>query len=561
MLVASIILVFLFGPPQDHRRIYLQGVASILSLGNIGAYINNGDYFNSNFNPFVHTWSLAVEAQIYITIPILFLILNLVFKNILKTFISVYCFLLTISLAAFSLPRLMEPIYLSLGINNPEVFIYYFTLERLWQFTLGGLGFLLFKTKEISTRRFKQILGLFFFATISYCALDLADFSLTFDTIVISLSTLFVLIYKLVEILPNKISTILVWAGNRSYSIYLYHLPFLYLEEFSGVTNIVGLKNKYLSTIVVVIFILVIASLSYSFVESRFRIKPTPNSIEDKRLLLPSLSLLLIPAGLCVCLIFSYQHSYFGLLKKVKVIPYAANFYDENCLNKLQNANSCIFGTAGQKTVLLIGDSHAGDLSIAIRDVAHLYGYNLVVFGVYTGCKFQIFDTSKVEVRKICTKLGRNILDYVVKNKPDFVILSQYNKSEFLQADLQNAILTLKKLNPNLLVVQTKPVFPDKADFQRERPIVLGDYSAPRYFEESKMETSNLQIQKDMAEFLKKNNIAFIDFRSIFCSDKICTRFSNGRWLYYDVDHFSIYGAELTKPFFLNFFSSGIDKW
>lgn len=448
--------------------------------------------------------------------------------------------------------------YLSLGINNPSVFAYYSTITSLWQFTLGGLGYLSFKTKEISSRRTRYAVGLLCILIYSYCLFNSEAFNRIFNTVVICLLTFFVLIYKLVDTLPIKLLNIFKWIGYRSYSIYLYHLPILYLAEYSAATKIFGLKNKILSTSVAIILIVVIACLSYSLVESRYKNKKQLDYSDNKKAFKENLNLILIPMGICFCLLFAYQHSYFGLIKKVKSIPYAVDYYGKNCVQKLQNSDYCSFGAEGLRTVLLIGDSHAGDLGTAIEGVARAHNFDLIVFGVYTGCKFQIIDNSKVGIPERCKKLGRKILDYVIKNKPEVVILSQYNKSEFLQSDLQNSILALNEHALNLLVIQTKPVFPDKLDFQVVRPIILGDYSAPRNFEESKMETSNLQVQKDTAVFLQQNKIAHVDFRSVFCPDKICTRFSNGHWLYFDVDHFSIEGAELTKPFFQQFLSSGI---
>ncbi len=77
-LTISAVIIFLLGPPGDHQRFARQGIATILLVGNVSAYTYSGGYFSPNPNPLVHTWSLSVEEQIYIILP---LILMLVLRN------------------------------------------------------------------------------------------------------------------------------------------------------------------------------------------------------------------------------------------------------------------------------------------------------------------------------------------------------------------------------------------------------------------------------------------------------------------------------------------------
>lgn len=60
-LVLSAIAILLLGPIVDHQKFARQGIATLLLLGNFGAYRYSGDYFSPNPNPLIHTWSLSVE--------------------------------------------------------------------------------------------------------------------------------------------------------------------------------------------------------------------------------------------------------------------------------------------------------------------------------------------------------------------------------------------------------------------------------------------------------------------------------------------------------------------
>jgi len=60
-LVISTIVIFWLGPVGDHNRFARTGIATLLLVGNVGAYRYSGDYFLPNPNPLIHAWSLSVE--------------------------------------------------------------------------------------------------------------------------------------------------------------------------------------------------------------------------------------------------------------------------------------------------------------------------------------------------------------------------------------------------------------------------------------------------------------------------------------------------------------------
>ena len=92
-LTISTLAIFLFDAPNYHQRFARQGIATLLLLGNIGAYRYSGDYFAPNPNPLLHTWSLSVEEQIYLFLPLV-LFLTFLGRNYRKK-LAIYIFLLT----------------------------------------------------------------------------------------------------------------------------------------------------------------------------------------------------------------------------------------------------------------------------------------------------------------------------------------------------------------------------------------------------------------------------------------------------------------------------------
>ena len=69
--ITALVMLF-FAPVGDHINFALQAVASLLFMGNFGAAKVAGDYFHPSPSPLIHTWSLGVEEQIYVVIPLLF---------------------------------------------------------------------------------------------------------------------------------------------------------------------------------------------------------------------------------------------------------------------------------------------------------------------------------------------------------------------------------------------------------------------------------------------------------------------------------------------------------
>ena len=97
MLVFSGLAIFWLGPISIHNRFSSLGISSILLLGNLGAYRYVGDYFSPNPNPLVHTWSLSVEEQIYIFLPLIFILIHLYCRISKKIFKIVFIFITVIS--------------------------------------------------------------------------------------------------------------------------------------------------------------------------------------------------------------------------------------------------------------------------------------------------------------------------------------------------------------------------------------------------------------------------------------------------------------------------------
>lgn len=281
MLCTTSIFVLLFVSPTSFKIFGQQAVYSILALGNYGAYKLNGDYFTNSGNPLIHSWSLSVEEQIYVFLPLITLLLLKLtgYRNITKTIKIAFCVFTCLSLAVFSFPPVFETISETLGIFDLNAFSFYSPLHRTWQFTLGGIGYFLtegqaFRIKHSGINQFLIL----FLIVLLFASLPLSQRG---SSVIASFLTLVILCFQSLDSFQVKLMQPFEWLGDRSYSIYLFHMPITFIVYFSPylANRSLGTFRGFLAIILSILF----GSISYSKVEKKCRIskdseKSSPNA-------------------------------------------------------------------------------------------------------------------------------------------------------------------------------------------------------------------------------------------------------------------------------------------
>ena len=555
----SSILILLLGSPADHERFARQGISTLLFGGNFGAYLFSQDYFSPNPNPLVHTWSLAVEQQFYIFLP---LILGpLLFKKIRTNayLLSIFVLISIPSLVSFLNPTLLAPIYSRIGINLASQFSFYSTIDRVWQFALGSVAFLFLRRKRsISLLARKNIgicvVSIFFILLFTEVSLEQKT-----GSVLISILTLVAVVGKSFNFLPNLLKLKMEWIGNRSYSIYLVHMPLLYLVVYSP-TPIFGTgRGQAVATVGVVGLSFALGALCFSKIENRFR-KSWVNDVSFKRSLFRGgFSALILPGCLLLLIDIGSRNFYWGFEQDLSVPPGAWDL-DPSCVRIGDLSQPCQYSVPGAtQTVLLVGDSHAVHLSQTIIDSANGHLWNAAVWGK-GGCPIQFKQSLEKRLTDRCIDQNMDILSWVKANKPSLVIVSQYVFAESSQIDLKNALSMLKSFTPNVLLIENTPVFPDESRFLVRLPLLFPRYDPPKFFPQSKMIMKDKLASSELAEWAQENQIDTMDLSPLFCSDNLCGRFSDAGWLYSDEDHLSLEGAKLAAPQFDDYLTSILER-
>ena len=548
-LAFSAVAIFLLCPPTEEEllRFTRQGIATLLLLGNIGAYRYTGDYFSTNPNPLFHTWSLSVEEQIYVFLPLL-LMLILANRRSLKRSIGVVLgFISVISLISFLFPVLTESLYSRIGTTySGASFAFYSPIDRVWQFTLGGLGFLLLDRYKNRITRFSVRTNTILIIALAIILFGPIHLNLKVSSIVATLFALFVILFKSLESIPNALTQKLEWIGDRSYSIYLVHMPLLYIAKYSPVTQIGNSENQLFQSTIAVFASIFFGALSYSKVENRFRNRAKIKTIDVKTISAALIISLVIPLVFLVGMDRGLKNQYWGLDRNVPRPPVAWGL-DPDCI-RIDSPEPCLYmAPTAERTVLLIGDSHAGHISQAVVDAASNTNWNAAVWTT-SGCHMQFQITIKDQVSEQCLMRNRKILKWIERSMPTAIIVSQYVYSDSSQIDLRNGLSTLRSVVPNILLIENNPIFPDEKDFMMNRPIVMSPYLPPKVFTKSVMQIKDKSASNQLAKWAQNNGISVMNFDSIFCTTENCKRYSDAGWLYRDADHLSVAGAALTIP-------------
>jgi peptidoglycan/LPS O-acetylase OafA/YrhL len=547
VLTISAVTIFLVGPIGDHQRFARQGIATLLLAGNVGAYRYSGDYFSPNLNPLVHTWSLSVEEQIYLFLPLILILILRNRKSVKKITVFILGVISAVSFVSFLFPVILQPLYYRAGIAIASQFSFYSPIDRIWQFTAGGLAYLLLDRYHDRIRKIPKGIQLLTVIAVVMILFGPLHMNLKVSSILASFIAVIAILFKSLDVLPDFLIKKLEWVGDRSYSIYLVHMPLLYLAKYSPLMQIGTGENRKIQSAIAVVASILLGALSYSKIENKYRNRGKSKTIGIKAISSTLILTLVTPLVFFVSMDRVVKNQYWGLDKTIQQPTYAGAL-DPNCARDSEMGPPCVYTTTGAtKTVLLIGDSHAGHISQAVADAAKSTKWNAVVW-THSGCHVQFQRSIPEQVSDNCIDINNSMKKWVEQNKPNAIIVSQFVYFDSSQNDLRDALTTLRLIVPNILLIGNNPIFPDGKDFMVGRPIVMPAYKPPKSFQQSIMQTVDKNASDLLANWARGNGVFTISFDSLFCEKGVCSRYSDKGWLYRDDDHFSVVGAELTIP-------------
>lgn len=369
--------------PHDLMFFGKSMVATTCFISNIFfiRYSGNANYFNdSSYQPLLHTWSLSVEEQFYLLFPATLAVLTWRMKGKTRQVL--------ILLAAASL---FWSIFL---VHRSPTPAFYSILPRAWELLAGSL-LALRVVPALHSRLLRELTGL---AGIGLIAFAVTRF--TTQTAFPGLNALFpccgaALILYTGEAGPSSTRSVLsfpplVFIGVISYSLYLWHWPLLIFSKYFCAGDLSSIE-----TAAVVIGSIILAFLSFEFVESPFRGR---NSIFTRRQIF-SLGLTTsgtaIVLGLAIVATHGVPQRYGPPIRQLVLANQARETEFLNvCENwrqevhSLADVNFCYLGLNQPRKIMFWGDSHVQQLYPLITKLyaSGALANHGVVIGVDPGC-------------------------------------------------------------------------------------------------------------------------------------------------------------------------------
>ncbi len=262
-LAVVVIATFLAGAiwmvPQHFAELGQSIIAQPLLIANFYYWKQSG-YFETaaEFQPLLHTWSLAVEEQFYLFFPLVMIF-----------FLRWGMATVRAAVLAFIAGSLAWSIYGS--ARYPDV-SFFLIPSRIWELDLGVMLALLPK-RQASWPRLDNLLGWTGIAAIAY-SVFFYDVNTIFPGYAAVLPCLgaALLIFSNSHS-PNTSGRLLgtkplVFVGKISYSLYLWHWPVIVFLKYTFVSEV---TSVHLAGSLVLSF--VIAALSWKYIETPFRQK------------------------------------------------------------------------------------------------------------------------------------------------------------------------------------------------------------------------------------------------------------------------------------------------
>ncbi|MGL5335658.1 MAG: acyltransferase family protein, partial [Enterovibrio sp.] len=524
-------------------------------------FFNEAGYFDaaSHEKWLLHTWSLSVEWQFYILLPIVCLLLwrRFGYRGV------------SIALTGLGLLSLGLSIY---GSRYWPVATFYLLPARAWEMLAGGLVWWATRAQPLPYKWSRLAEG-FGFTLITVAII-------TFDQKMLwpGYLALVPVVGAMLVLAANRQNSWLTanpfarHLGASSYSIYLWHWPLVVLLTYAG-------EQANPQWIAVGISL----SILFGILSLRWAENPTRKGLTK---LSRIWQLLILGGALTIALLMAaavrHQEVKGRLDPAIELIANEAlnfNPLREKChLNQKKGSKSplCQFGQGETKAVVL-GDSHANAVVSAVEKATN----GSVIEMTYTGCVTVLGLKVKGDLKGNCKQFNENAIEFINQKatKEKIIIVNRASQSIHghneagpgkgipaayfdVEYDKPNATLN-EQYKTQLIKTMCTIVNPSRVYLVRPIPEMVVD--VPKIMARAMMFGKPVpQVSISLDEYHERHKIEWdaqdaaakqcgvniLDPLPYLCHDGRCWGSKNGRPIYSDDDHLSEYGNKLLVPMF-----------
>ena len=563
MLLVFLLLAFiLFVPPADLSSQGRQSLKVLALVSNQYMLSLAGDYWGADASTIslLHTWSLSIEEQFYVFLPI---ILLLVYKCNLRKF--VFELLIGVFIGSLAWCIIQSP------VDQSSAFFYLST--RAWELLAGSILAIIaprISSKITSqTSNFLSLLGLFI-VILSYILIEGTGFPGWKGCVPVLGTILFIGFSSSNSFAGSCLSNRnFVYVGKVSYSLYLWHWPFLVLGKIlADIYEIQEIRHA-------AFFIsIIVALLSFHYIE------PIGKKIKNIWVFFISSLIVIVAIGLLAS--FNSRNlanlEFFATTSKLLVYECKQSNRKINNFSTFEfrgidlvkpdnlntNSNYDIVprhtSQESKTEIIVLGDSHGLMWASLIERVANKNNTGAIFWTTHGVPPF--LESNAVKKMNFSAEqraeLNRLKLESIKINKPKLVMIitrldTKWNNdsAEISGFRFKELIEAIHNLSPNsrVLILDQPPM----CHFGNQNAAQwLGMRN--KYFICETVPNLNLDSWKKGNDFISRlpNLYPFVDFvqiSDIYLDAENRIKLVEGKHiLYLDDDHLSEYGASLAQP-------------
>ena len=568
-----IVVGYFFLSRSEYSSLSTEIISALGFFSNIVFWLMGG-YFDvgSHEKPLLHTWSLSIEWQFYLILPMVILS---VWKIRPGRFPLIIMMVLGL-LISLLLSIIITPI-------DPNT-AFYLLPTRAWEMLAGGLVYLLANARPISNRKKIWIESCgFALILVSVALFDAEDLWPGWRAIFPVLGTVLVLISARQNSLWTG-SRIAQWLGNCSYSLYLWHWPFAVALAYTQQ------QETPVSIMVCLVLTVLCGWLSYRFVETPARTTLTRMpQMRGLAALLIAISLVALPS-----LLIRSQGGVSGRLTAEvnSIFDEATNKnprMSECHVDGARRVPECTYG-GSDLGVIVLGDSHAASFVRSI-ETAIIDKSQHVLDWTLSGCE-TVFGLKDHKNKKYHCK---EFLDSAFKKQEalssvaPMILINRYSilfdgpnepgPANVTPSPARYISAPYESFSKNLRMEMRDGIINTACEFAKfrtvymMRPIPELKYHVPKVMARSLLiDHQYRRLSVTLEEYHKRNaflletqdlaaercGVKILDPLPYLCSDGACWGDVDGLPIYYDDDHMNERGAALLIPMFREVFGENI---
>lgn len=562
-----LILGWLILLPEEYRTLGTYTLSALGFFSNIKFRRESG-YFDaaSHENLLLHTWSLSLEWQFYLILPLVMLGFWK-FRPQISTLKVILLFWFALSL------------YWSFTITpHKPTAAFYLLKSRAWELLAGGIVYLWANKFSMSAVVQRMLEGLgFVLIILSILIFDQNSQWPGWRALVPVLGTALVLVAARQDSWWTG-SKAAQWLGDCSYSLYLWHWPIAVVLVF------LNMKGQLLAVLAGLFLALLLGWLSYRYVET-----PMRRGLSKKSMITSFVSLL------CGVLLVSALSA---LIRTNDGFPTRMSPRTNAIFNEAENKNpraeecasiamtigstdkpvpSCTYGAKGVISAVIVGDSHSSSLVTSLKAAL---GSGDILQWAANACPLAVGIYSKNESHKCPV-----FLDWVLKESkklPSDVPIVLVNRFSLYLNGPNEIDPSLEKLVSQFTseggdiksvgysnrmregIVKAVCELAKDRDVYIVKPIPELGFNVPASMGRSMIFDVPTRVSVTMDQYNKRNAFALktLDLAAEQCGAKIldpipylcdeggCWGDANGLPVYFDDDHLNERGSELLIPMF-----------